>query len=46
MFFQLKTKSNLESLLICYSEIPMEQLATGHGFFEETNIIAEAFSKF
>lgn len=45
MFFHLKIKSNLEPLLICFSEIPIEHLATGHGFFEETNI-AEAFKKF
>lgn len=32
-----------EVLLICYSEISIEHLATGHGFFEEKNIIAEAF---
>lgn len=44
MFFQLKIKFYLEPLLICYSEIPIEHLATRRGFFEE-NSIAEAFLK-
>ena len=31
----LKIKFYLEFLPICYSEIPIEYLATGHGFFEQ-----------
>lgn len=46
MFFQLKIKFYLEPLLICYSEIVTEHLATGHGFFEKKNNIAEAYLKF
>lgn len=30
---------------MCYFEIPIEHLATGHGLFEEKNITAEALFK-
>lgn len=35
MFFKLKIKFYLKPFLFCYSKIPTEYLATGHGFFEQ-----------
>lgn len=35
-----------EVLLICYSEISTEHLATGHGFFEEKISLLKHFKKF
>lgn len=36
-------KNPIQSILICYSEIPIEHVASNHDFFEDKDIIAEAF---
>lgn len=42
----LKIKFYLELLPICYSEIPIEYLATGHGFFEKKKSLLKHFNNF